>query len=86
MSKLVDEEINPVHLDKLEYRVYRVSSSLERDFPISMQVVMLHLLHHFPFYIRRFGPVYGYWMFPVERLTLGLPEGLLVDDILNQQF
>ena len=69
VSKLVDEEINPVHLDKLEYRVHRVLSLLERDFPVSIQVVMLHLLHHLPFYIRRFGPVYGYWMFPVERFN-----------------
>ena len=77
MSKLVDEEINPVHLDKLEYRVHRVLSLLERDFPVSLQVVMLCLLHHFPLYIRPLVQYMDTGCFQLEDLTLGLPEECL---------
>lgn len=56
-------------IDALEYRVHRVLSLLERDFPVSIHVIMLHLLHHLPMFIRRFGPVHGYWMFSMERFN-----------------
>lgn len=56
-------------LDSLEYRVHHVLSLLERDFPVTMHVITLHMLHHLLMYLRRFGPVYGYWMYPMERFN-----------------
>ena len=56
------EEVNVSELDSLEYRVHRVLSLLERDFPVSLHVIVFHLLHHLPMFIRRFGPTYGFWM------------------------
>ena len=42
---------------------------VERDFPVSMNVIIFHLLHHLPFFIRCFGPVSGFWMYPYERFN-----------------
>lgn len=48
---------------------FRVVSLLERDFPVSLHVVVFHRLHHLPKYLWRFGPVHGYHMFPMERFN-----------------
>ena len=69
VSLLVAESVDVNQLDAIEYRVHRVLSLIERDFPVTVLVIMLHLLHHLPMFIRRFGPVYGFWMFPVERFN-----------------
>ena len=69
VSLSLAEDVDVSSLDMLEYRLHRVLCLLERDFPVTIQVIMLHLLHHLPMYIRRFGPVYEFWMFPVERFN-----------------
>ena len=63
--------VEMVHMDitllnSLEHDVHQALALLERDFPVSMHVCVFHLLHHLPFYIRRFGPIYGFWMYPYE--------------------
>ena len=67
ISLLAAEEVNVTELDSLEYRVHRVLSPLERDFPVFLHV--FHLLHHLPMFIQRFGPPYGFWMYPMERFN-----------------
>ena len=57
------------NLDALEVRVHRVLSLLERDFPVSLHVIVFHLLHHLPMFICRFGPAYTFWMYPFERFN-----------------
>lgn len=47
----------------------RVLSYLERDFPVSLHVIVFHLFHHMPMFLRRFGPAYGFWMYPMERFN-----------------
>lgn len=69
ISLLCSEEVDIAGLDALEYRLHRVLSLMERDFPATVHVITLHLLHHLPMYIRRFGPVYSFWMFPMERFN-----------------
>ena len=69
ISLLATGEVNVSELDSLEYRVHRVLSLLERDFPVSLHVIVFHLLHHLPMFIRRFGPTYGFWMYPMERFN-----------------
>ena len=69
MQVLCAETVNVQNLDSLEYRVHRVLSLLERDFPVSLHVISLHLLHHLPTYLRRFGSMYGFWMYPMERFN-----------------
>ena len=69
LSQLCAEIIDVGHLNTLEVDVHRALACLERDFPVSLHVAVFHLLHHLPFYISRFGPVYRYWMYPYERFN-----------------
>lgn len=76
-SEIVDIQM----LDSIEYRLHNALSLVERDFPVSLNVISLHLLHHLPMYIHRFGPVHGYWMYPMERLNSWISRR-----ILNRRF
>ena len=69
LSELFAETVDLSDFEKLEYWTHRVLSLLERDFPVSMQVIVFNLLHHLPMYVRRFGPVYNFWMFSLERFN-----------------
>ena len=69
VSLLCAEEVKLDNMDGLEYRVHRVLSLMERDFPACVPVITLHLLHHLPAFIRRFGPMYEFWMYPMERFN-----------------
>lgn len=69
ISLLTKDAISSTELDVIEYRVHRVLALIERDFPVSLNVISFHLLHHLPMYIRRFGPVYEFHMFPMERFN-----------------
>ena len=77
ISLIITEEIDLSMVDSLEYRVHRVLSLLERDFPVSIHVITFHLLHHLPTYIRRFGPVYNFWMYPMERFNSWISRRVL---------
>ena len=68
-------------LDSMEYRLHNALSLLERDFPVSLNVITIHLLRHLPMYVRRFGPVHGYWMYPMERLN-----SWILRRVLNRRF
>lgn len=78
---LCAETVHVQELDSLECRVHHVLSRLERDFPMSIHVITIHLLHHLPMYLRRFGPTYGFWMFPMERFNSWISRR-----ILNRRF
>ena len=69
LARLCVEVVDITTLDSLEVDVHRSLSLLERDFPVSLHVSVFHLLHHLPFYIRRFGPLYSFWMYPFERFN-----------------
>ncbi len=69
LAMVCSEELCATELADLEKRVHRVLCLLERDFPVSLHVIVFHLLHHLPAYLQRFGPVYGYWMYPMERFN-----------------
>ena len=69
LSMLVAEEIDMSCIDDLKYRTHRVLALLECDFPVSLNVIVFHLLHHLPMYLRRFSPAYIFWMYPLERFN-----------------
>ncbi|XP_021354483.1 uncharacterized protein LOC110450989 [Mizuhopecten yessoensis] len=56
-------------LDELEGRFNTALARLERDFPITLQNITTHILHHIIDGIRSFGPVYGTWMYVFERFN-----------------
>ena len=66
---LCSEDIDIRCIDELEKRVHHALVLLERNFPLSLQVIVFHLLHHLPIFLRHFGPVYGFWMYPYERFN-----------------
>ncbi|XP_069110224.1 uncharacterized protein [Argopecten irradians] len=57
------------HLSSLEEKVNHALALLERDFPLSIQNITTHILHHVVQSIRKFGPVYSTWMFCYERFN-----------------
>lgn len=69
LTMVCSEELCATELADLERRVHQVLCLLERDFPVSLHVIVFHLLHHLPVFLQRFGPVYGYWMYPMERFN-----------------
>lgn len=69
ITDLCTEEIDSIRVADLESRVHKALVLIEKDFPLSMQVIVFHLLHHLPMFLRRFGPVYGFWMYPYERFN-----------------
>ena len=69
LSELLAEKLDSSYLDTLEYRVHRVLALLERDIPVSLHVIVFHLLHHLPNFLSRFGPAYGFWMDSLERFN-----------------
>ena len=81
ISLLTRDSIKLGDIDAIEYRLHRVLSTLERDFPVSLHVIVFHLLHHLPMYIRRFGPVRCYWMYPMERFN-----SWITCRVLNRRF
>ena len=81
LSILCSEQVNIQNMDAVEYRVHRVLSLMERDFPATVHVITLHLLHHLPMYMRRFGPVYSFWMYPMERFN-----NWIKNRVLNRRF
>lgn len=71
------EDVSIDMLDDLERAVHHALALFERDFPVSLQVIVFHLLHHLPMFIKRFGPVYGFWMYPYERFNSWITRRVL---------
>ena len=68
MSRLYCQQFTAFDTE-LETDTHLILSLIERDLPVSINVIVFHLLHHFPEYIKLYGPVYGYWMYPFERFN-----------------
>ncbi|XP_033758044.1 uncharacterized protein LOC117340391 [Pecten maximus] len=49
---------------------------MERDFPLSVQSFVMHLMHHLPQYIKQYGPPNNFWMYPYERFNKTLSESI----------
>ena len=56
-------------LDHMECQLNIALASLEKDFPLTLQNITTHILHHIIPGIRRYGPVYGTWMYVFERFN-----------------
>ena len=54
ITELCAEEIDCTRVDELELKVHETLVCIERDFPLALQVIVFHLFHHLPMYVRRF--------------------------------
>jgi len=70
-------KIDTNKLNSMESELYEVLVLLERDFPLSLQVIVFHLLHHLPTYLHKFGPVYNFWMYSIERFNSWITRRVL---------
>lgn len=77
LALLTSDVISVSNMDSIEYRLHRVLSLMERDFPVSLHVITFHLLHHLPMFVGRFGPVRGFWMYPMERFNSWITRRIL---------
>lgn len=71
------EDVNIDMTNNLEKAVHHALALFERDFPVSLQVIVFHLLHHLPMFVKRFGPVYSFWMYPYERFNSWISRRVL---------
>ena len=69
LASVCQEELTTSFIDTLESGLHQSLARIERDFPTSINVIVFHLLHHLPLFLRRFGPVYGFWMYSFERFN-----------------
>ena len=81
LTEVCSEDIDSDLLGGVEKKVHRVLALVERDFPVSMQVIVFHLLHHLPMFLKRFGPVYTFWMYPYERFN-----SWIIRRVLNRRY
>lgn len=69
VTKIHSPSIKTDIISEIEQNIHSSLALLERDFPVSLNVMVFHLLHHLPLYMRHFGPVFEYWMYPFERFN-----------------
>ena len=69
VAELCKEEHKIEDIDSLEIKLNKSLAFIERDFPISLQNITTHVLHHIPDGIRKYGPIYGTWMYVFERFN-----------------
>lgn len=81
IAEVCAEELKVAEMEILEHRVHRVVALLERDFPVSLQVITFHLFHHMPLFLQRFGPVYNFWMYPQEHFNSWISKR-----VMNRRF
>lgn len=56
-------------LDEMDRKLSRALALLERDYPVYLQNITTHLLHHIIEGIKQYGPIYSTWMYVFERFN-----------------
>ncbi|CAC5410062.1 unnamed protein product [Mytilus coruscus] len=69
LKKLTKEEYKVADLEQLQEETHEALALIERDFPLSLQTITMYLLHHIQEGFPRYGPLYGRWLFPYERVN-----------------
>ncbi|XP_062609392.1 uncharacterized protein LOC134271156 [Saccostrea cucullata] len=67
IKRMVSPQLTEEDIPSLQEDVHTGLAMFERDFPLSMQNLVTHLLHHIVDGFSTFGPLYGRWLFPYER-------------------
>ncbi|XP_050402379.1 uncharacterized protein LOC126818822 [Patella vulgata] len=56
-------------LDELEVKVNKALALFKRDFPVHLQNITTHFIHHIVPDIKKYGPIYSTWMYVFERFN-----------------
>ncbi|XP_076106800.1 uncharacterized protein LOC143075311 isoform X2 [Mytilus galloprovincialis] len=67
LSRLVKPTFMKDEIPSLIADTHLAVALLERDFPLTLQNLTTHLLHHIPEGYNDFGPLYDRWLYPLER-------------------
>ncbi|XP_062596774.1 uncharacterized protein LOC134258258 [Saccostrea cucullata] len=67
LKRVISSSIYQAAIEQLQIDVHHALCLVERDFPLSLQNLTTHLIHHIVDGLEEFGPVYGRWLFPYER-------------------
>lgn len=57
LRSICAEKVSYETVEVVEKKVHLVLALVERDFPLSMQFIVFHLLHHLPMFLKKYGPV-----------------------------
>lgn len=85
VAELCNEHQCPDDLNDLEIKLDKALALLERDFPLTLQNITTHIMHHVIQGIRNLGPVYGTWMFVYERFNSWICKRFLTCGTQSQQ-
>ncbi|XP_076082418.1 uncharacterized protein LOC143053503 [Mytilus galloprovincialis] len=66
---MTQQEFEISEIKQLQDDTHAALALLERDFPLSLQNLVTHLLHHIVDGIAENEPLYGRWLFPYERVN-----------------
>lgn len=64
IKRMVSPQLKEKDIPELQEDAHSALSLFERDFPLSMQNLVTHLLHHVVDGFLAFGPLYGRRLFP----------------------
>ncbi|XP_062612111.1 uncharacterized protein LOC134273911 [Saccostrea cucullata] len=67
LKRMITPVLKECDVQQLQDDVHTALCLLEKDFPLSLQNLTTHLIHHMVDGLLDFGPVYGRWLFPYER-------------------
>ncbi|XP_061190168.1 uncharacterized protein LOC133198027 [Saccostrea echinata] len=67
IKRIVSPTLKEEDLPHLQREVHSSLALFERDFPLSMQNLVTHLIHHIVDGFSMYGPLYGRWLFAYER-------------------
>ena len=69
INRLQSYNIHKSEIEKLKSDGKLAGALMERDFPVSFNVITSHLLLHESETMERMGNMYSRWMYPFERLN-----------------
>ncbi|XP_062584302.1 uncharacterized protein LOC134246058 [Saccostrea cucullata] len=67
IRRIVSPKLTVLDIAQLQADTHEALSLLERDFPLAIQNLTTHLIHHIVDDLANYGPMYGRWLFPYER-------------------
>ncbi|XP_022100010.1 uncharacterized protein LOC110984295 [Acanthaster planci] len=77
IRELTDYSVDLNRIGAIEKELHEVLSLVEQDFPLGIQTLCMHILHHASSTLRKYGPATSQWMFGFERFMSFLSGRIL---------